>query len=135
MRAKFLIGILAAGLALPSAAAAQKVPEVIQTSEVTVGDISFVKLPGNPDLGYKWRVNRERSRGLDRVKVEKIGWLKAPQERALFAEARSRLNVLLTGKSAGQADVAFDYYRSFGGRIISRTSIVRVTVKPKAENQ
>ena len=135
MRAKFLIGILAAGLALPSVALAQKVPEVIKTSEVTVGGIAFVKLPGNPDLGYKWRVNPERSRGLERVKVEKIGWLKAPQERALFAEARSRLNVLLTGQAAGQADVAFDYYRSFGGRVISKTSIVRVTVKPRVSEK
>lgn len=135
MKAKLIIGILAAVLALPSGASAGKEPEIIETSEVSVGDIAFVKLPGNPDLGYKWRVNREKSRGLDRVKVEKIGWLKAPQERALFAEARSRLNVLLTGMAAGQADVAFDYYRSFGGRVISKTSIVRVTVRPRPADQ
>jgi len=114
---------------------AAKEPKIIETSEVSVGSIAFVKLPGNPDLGYKWRLNREKSRGLDLVKVEKIGWLKGQQKLSIFAEARSRLNVLLTGKAAGQADVAFDYYKSFGGRMISRTSIIRVTVTPKLANQ
>lgn len=135
MKTHLKIGFVLAALVFPGGAHAGKEPEIINTSEVSVGDIAFVKLPGNPDLGYKWRLNREMSRGLERVAVEKIGWLKQPQERSLFAKARSRLNVLLTGKSAGQADIAFDYYRYFGGRIISKTSIVRVNVKPKLANQ
>lgn len=135
MRKFLAITICAAALGLPTYALAEREPDIIATSEIAVGDISFVKLPGNPDLGYKWRLNSEKSRGLEFVQVDKIGWLKGQQKRSLFAEARSRLNILLTGKAAGQAEVAFDYYKYFGGRLISRTSFIQVTVKPKSSKQ
>jgi hypothetical protein len=40
------------------------------------------------------------------------------------------MNVSISGKAAGEANFAFDYYRRVGGRIVSKTSVVRVIVKP-----
>ncbi len=122
--------VIAAGMA-PHPAIAGDGPRVIETRQVMVGDKTFVKLTGNPDLGYKWRLNKSKSAGLDHVKVDVIGWLKVGKDTSMFADNRSRLNVLLTGKAAGRSEIAFDYYRMFRGREVSRTSVVQVTVMPK----
>lgn len=40
------------------------------------------------------------------------------------------MNVSISGKAAGEAHLALDYYRRVGGRIVLKTSIVHVIVKP-----
>lgn len=110
-------------------------PEIIQTHEVTAGDVLFLKLPGNPDQGYRWRLNAEKSRGLGLVAVDQIGWIMAPKVKSMFFQEQSTLNVSVKAAHAGQADLAFDYYRNLGGRIMNRTSMVRVIVKPKIARQ
>jgi predicted secreted protein len=110
-------------------------PQIILTSETKVGDVVFVKLPGNPQEGYKWRLNKELSTGLDLVSVDQIGWLMAPKVKSMFYQPKSVLNVSVRARASGQADLAFDYYRKYSGYTYSKTSMVRVIIKPTLTNQ
>ena len=53
----------------------------------------------------------------------------------MFFQQRSVLNVSVRAKAAGQAHLAFDYYRTLGGRTYSKTSLVRVIIKPTLVSQ
>lgn len=119
----------------PDTAIAAKKIEVIQTSETKVGEVLFLKLPGNPKGGYKWRLNKKLSKGLDLVAVDQIGWIMAQTEKSMFFQNKNVLNVSVRANRSGQADLAFDYYRYSGGRMISKTSIVRVIIKPTLASQ
>lgn len=125
--------ILAAGIAVtaPSAvAASQEVPKMIKTS---VGKLVMLKLPGNPRAGYKWQLNKKKSKGLKLVTVDQIGWIMAPEARSMFFSKASILNVGVKGLKAGEANLAFDYYRTWGSQTSVRTSMVKVIVEPKAK--
>jgi predicted secreted protein len=119
----------------PGTAIATKKIKIIQTSETKVGEVLFLKLPGNPKGGYKWRLNKELSKGLDLVAVNQIGWIMAPTEKSMFFQNQNVLNVSVRANSSGQADLAFDYYRYAGGRMISKTSMVRGIIKPILASQ
>jgi len=110
-------------------------PKIILTSETKVGEVVFLKLPGNPQTGYKWRLNKNLSTGLDLVSVDLMGWLMAPKGRSIFYQPQSVLNVSVQAKASGQAQLAFDYYRKLSGRTFSKTSMVRVIIKPTQINQ
>ncbi len=110
-------------------------PQIILTSETKVGDVVFVKLPGNPQEGYKWRLNKELSTGLDLVSVDQIGWLMAPKVKSMFYQPKSVLNVAIRARASGQAQLAFDYYRRHSGYTYSKTSMVRVIIKPTLARQ
>jgi len=110
-------------------------PQIILTSETKVGDVVFVKLPGNPQEGYKWRLNKELSTGLDLVSVDQIGWLMAPKVKSMFYQPKSVLNVAIRARASGQAQLAFDYYRRYSGYTYSKTSMVRVIIKPTLARQ
>jgi len=129
-----IIAMLLLVSASVSASAAED-PKIILTSETKVGEVVFLKLPGNPQVGYKWRLNKELSTGLDLVSVDQIGWQMAPKGRSMFFQQRSVLNVVVRAKAAGQAQLAFDYYRRLSGRTYSKTSLVRVIIKPTQISQ
>ncbi len=48
----------------------------------------------------------------------------------MFYQPQSVLNVSVRAKASGQAQLAFDYYRRLSGRTFSKTSMVRVIIKP-----
>jgi predicted secreted protein len=116
-------------------AMAAKELKVIQTSETKVGEVVFLKLPGNPKAGYKWRLNRDLSKGLDLVSVDQIGWLIAPKGKSMFFQSQSVLNVSVKAKASGQANLAFDYYRRISGNTFVKTSLVRIIIKPTLASQ
>ncbi|MFQ5625436.1 MAG: hypothetical protein ACE5FM_02150 [Methyloligellaceae bacterium] len=133
MRRLMLIVAIALLVSGPAASVCAKVLKIIETVEASAGGVVFVKLPGDPSVGYKWRLNKNLSTGLDLVEVDQLGWL-VPKRRSIFfrvQRARSVQNIAVRAKAAGQADLAFDYYRRLGGRTYSRTSIVRVIIAPK----
>ena len=66
-----------------TAMAAEELP-IIQTSDIKIGEITFLKLPGDPQAGYKWRLDKELSKGLNLFLVDQIGWLIAPEEKSMF---------------------------------------------------
>ena len=101
--------------------------------KTSVGQLVMLKLPGNPRAGYKWQLNKEKSKGLKLVTVDQIGWIMAPEARSMFFTKASILNVGVTGLKAGEADLAFDYYRTWGTHTSVRTSIVKVIVAPQSK--
>ena len=119
----------------PAAPAWAKAPRIIQTVETTAGEVVFFKLPGNPSAGYNWKLNKRLSTGLDLVKVDQLGWLLAQKGKNFFIQEQSVQNIAVWAKTSGQADLAFDYFRKMGGRRYTRTSIVRVIIKPRLAAQ
>ena len=134
MRRLMLIVAIALLVSGPAASLCAKEFKIIQTLEAKAGGLMFLKLPGNPSVGYKWRLNKKLSKGLNLVEVDQLGWL-VQQRRSIFfrvQRAQGVQNIAVWAKAAGQADLAFDYYRRMGGRTYSRTSIVRVIIRPKS---
>ena len=126
----------------PAAPAWAKAPQIIQTLETTAGQVVFFKLPGNPSAGYNWKLNKDLSTGLELVKVDELGWLLAQKKRSfffqtqsVFFQAQSVQNIAVWAKASGQADLAFDYFRKIAGRRYTKTSIVRVIIKPRMAAQ
>ena len=134
MRRLMLIVAIALLVSGPAAPVCAKEFKIIQTIEARAGEIMFLKLPGDPSVGYKWRLNNKLSKGLDLVEVDQLGWLREQKVRSIFfrvQRAQSVQNIAVLAKAAGQAHLAFDCYRRMGGRTYNRTSIVRVIIKPK----
>jgi len=116
--------------ASPSVVWAKQKLKVIETQSTRVGEVVFVKLPGNPTIGYKYRLNRELSKGLDLVKVDFLGWLMTSKTRTIFFRKRDTMNVAVRAKAAGQVELAFDYYRNISDQTHLTTSLVHVNIKP-----
>ncbi len=135
MHRLFVIAAMLMLVSGPVPAKAAKELKLIQTSETKVGDVVFLKLPGNPKAGYKWRLNKDLSKGLDLVSVDQIGWLIAPKGKSMFFQSQSVLNVSVKAKASGQADLAFDYFRRISGSTFVKTSLVRVIIKPTLASQ
>ncbi len=135
MRLHLLIAATVMLVLGPNTPAWAREPKIIQNLETMAGEIVFLKLPGNPTIGFKWRLNKALSRGLHLVKVDQIGWLMAQKGRSMFFQEQSMLNVAVWAETAGKVDLAFDYYRRIGGRTYNKTSIVRVVIKPKLAAQ
>jgi len=104
--------------------------KLLETQETRAGETIFIKLPGNPAIGYKYKLNRNLSSGLHLVNVIILGWLMTSKSQTIFFRRRDVLNVAILAKSPGQVDLAFDYYRRIGGRTRKSTSMVRVIIKP-----
>ncbi len=59
----------------------------------------------------------------------------APKVKSMFFQQQSVLNVAVRAKASGKAHLAFDYYRSYSGYTYSKTSMVRVIIKPTLARQ
>ena len=75
------------------------------------------------------------SENLDLVAVDPIGWQIRPksQRSSLFFQGDpATMNYSVLPKHAGEADLAFDYYRNWGNRAQMKTKTIRVVIKPAA---
>ncbi|MEM8744017.1 MAG: protease inhibitor I42 family protein [Pseudomonadota bacterium] len=113
-----------------SVAVASEPREIEQSHEARVGQHLFLKLPGDPGKGYKWRFNPGESDGAHLVNVDPLGWLMARKGVSIFFQELSVLNVAVTAKAAGRADLAFDYYRDIGKRRFTKTRYFRIDIRP-----
>ncbi len=104
--------------------------KLIETRETKAGEIIFLKLPGNPDIGYRYRLNRELSSGLHLVDVDFLGWLMTSKSQTIFFRKRDVMNVVVRIQAPGQVELAFDYYRKISGRTRVSTKLVRINIKP-----
>ncbi|MDA7947017.1 MAG: protease inhibitor I42 family protein [Hyphomicrobiaceae bacterium] len=121
----------ALALALFSSAAVASEPREIEKSyNARVGEQLFLKLPGDPEKGYKWRFNPGASAGAHLVNVDPLGWLLAKKGVSIFFQELSVLNVAVKAKAAGRADLAFDYYRDVGRRRFTKTRYFRIDIRP-----
>ncbi len=126
--------IMLAALVIFAGSIATRAATVIpETMELSVGEIVMLKLPGNRRAGYRWMLNKTLSRGLDLVTVDQVGWIMAPEAKTLFLrKTLSVLNIAVRGRAAGEADLAFDYYRFWGNRATIKTITIKVIVRPAA---
>lgn len=126
-----LLAALALALAFPA-------PKVLAASdgaeakEARVGQPLILKFPGNREAGYRWRLNEEKSSGLDLVEVDQVAWTipNDNESRSIFFSSPSVLSFRVVPKAAGEADLAFDYFRTWGNKPYVRTQNVRVTISP-----
>lgn len=109
--------------------------KVISTEEIKAGEILFIKLPGNPDIGYKYRLNKELSSGLHLVDVDFLGWLMTSKSQTIFFRKRDVMNVAVRTSAPGKAELAFDYYRRISGRTSKSTKLVHINIKPSKYTQ
>ncbi|MHA1163978.1 MAG: protease inhibitor I42 family protein [Alphaproteobacteria bacterium] len=109
--------------------------KLIDTQEIKNGEILFLKLPGNPDIGYKYKLNRELSSGLHLVDIDFLGWLMTSKSQTIFFRKRDVMNVAVRTKAPGQAELAFDYYRRISGRTRTTTTLVRINIKMSKANR
>ena len=113
-----------------AAAVASEPHEIEQSHDARVGEQLFLKLPGDPDQGYKWRFNAEASKGANLVSVDQLGWFIAKKGASMFFQEKSVLNVAVHAKATGRADLAFDYYRHTGERLFTKTRYFRINIRP-----
>lgn len=109
--------------------------KLIDTQETKAGEILFLKLPGNPSIGYKYRLNQEFSSGLHLVDVDLLGWLMTSRSQTIYFRRRDVMNVAVHIKAPGVAELAFDYYRRISGRTRLTTTLVRLNIKPSDNRQ
>ncbi len=113
-----------------AAALASEARKIEQSHEARIGEQLFLKLPGNPDQGYKWRFNPTASDGAHLVNVDPLGWFIARKGVSMFFREQSVLNVAVRTKAAGRADLAFEYYRDIGKRRFTKTRYFRIDIRP-----
>jgi predicted secreted protein len=120
---------LAALVAFSDASAAI---EIEAEQEARVGKMLILKLPGNRKAGYRWHLNEEKSRGLDLVDVDQIAWTIPNDDnvRSMFFRNHSVLSIRIMPQAAGEANLAFDYFRLWGNKPFVKTHMVRVTISP-----
>ncbi len=109
--------------------------KLIDTQETKAGEILFLKLPGNPSIGYKYRLNKAFSSGLHLVDVDFLGWIMTSKDQTIFFRRRDVMNVVVRIKAPGVAELAFDYYRRISGRTRLTTTLVRINIKPSNNRQ
>jgi len=127
----FVVAALLAAFACsaPSVQAATKAPDAAQGK---VGEMFILRFPGNRAAGYRWRLNKERSSGLELVEVNQIAWTipNGTARTSIFFKNPSILSIRLMPKAQGDAKLAFDYFRTWGNRPFVKTHFVDVPIPP-----
>ena len=130
-------GFFMAVLIFASAAPAPVViaDEKDETRSARVGELIILRLPGNREGGFRWRLDKTKSKGLENVEVKPIGWTIQPDNGGslFFRRELPIMSMSVLPKAAGQAEIAFEYYRLWNTRpnFQPRTKYVRVTIKPR----
>lgn len=122
------IALLAGGASLGAAAM-----QPDEERRAHVGEVLLLKLEGNRDAGYRWSFNREASRGADLVTVDQVAWNKRHTGTSIFFAPPAVLTIAVVAKAPGEADLAFDYVRTWGKKPLVRTHVVRVIIGPKVD--
>lgn len=105
-----------------------------ETRQARVGEMLILRLPGNREGGFRWRIDREKSDGLENVEVKPIGWMTKPNsQKSLFFRELPVMSISVLPKSAGKAKIALEYYRIYHTRpnFQPRTKFVRLHIKAR----
>lgn len=105
-----------------------------ETRQARVGEMLILRLPGNREGGFRWRIVREKSDGLENVEVKPIGWMTKPDsQKSMFFRELPVMSISVLPTAAGQAKIALEYYRIYHTRpnYQPRTKFVRVHIKPR----
>lgn len=82
------------------------------SKQTTVGEPLVLHLEGKPKMGYAWRVNVEKSHGLELVKLDRMGWTFSNERRGSGNFTKpGTLRYAVHPKQAGSALIVFEYFR------------------------
>ncbi|MCG8560747.1 MAG: protease inhibitor I42 family protein [Hyphomicrobiales bacterium] len=96
--------------------------------DAKVGQKLILDFPGNRVAAHRWRLVKEKSRGLELVEVSPIGWIISPERTSLYAnEDTMRFGVL--AKAPGRASLTFEHnYRGWANRYYFRWETIEVVI-------
>ena len=66
-------------------------------------------------MGFAWRLDRKRSRGLQLVTIKQLGWSFPPARGSGTYGRPGILRYLVVGKRPGRAKLVFEYQRQVEG--------------------
>lgn len=79
--------------------------------KVTIAENLVLRLEGKPAMGFVWRLDPERSSGLDLVSVDRLGWSFAAGRGSASFTKPGVLRYLVVGQRVGTASLVFEYRR------------------------
>lgn len=123
-----LLFVAAAACAAIGFAVAGNNPKATGIKDARVGQRLILDFPGNRSAAQRWRLVREKSRGLELVDVDPIGWIISPERSSLYAnEDTMRFSVI--AKTPGRASLTFEHnYRGWGNRYYFKWKTVDVVI-------
>ncbi len=102
------------------------------SKQTTVGEPLVLHLKGKPKMGYAWRVNAKKSRGLDLVKLDRMGWTFADERRGSGSFTKpGTLRYAVHPKQAGSAMIVFEYFRKEANASPSASRQYTIEIRPK----
>ena len=123
--------LLAAALAAATLMATVPARAGEQIRAARVGEIFLLKFPGNRDGGYLWRLNKEKSTGLERVAVKDVGWTIHQSGGSILFRKASVMSISVLPKAPGKARLVFEYVRHWSHQRALKTEFVQMTIRPK----
>ncbi|MGI9382220.1 MAG: hypothetical protein ACR2PO_03630 [Methyloligellaceae bacterium] len=107
--------------------------EITSVKDAKVGQMLILDFPGNRLAAHRWRLVREKSRGLKLVDVDPIGWIISPERSSLYAnEDTMRFRVL--AKAPGRASLTFEHnYRGWANRYYFKWETIEVVIRPEQD--
>ncbi len=128
---RILVLILMLGTALLVPAVAGDVQSVTEVKQAQVGQTLILNFPGNRKAARRWRFVRDRSKGLEVVDVDTLGWIISTDGNSPAKRNRDRMRFRVLAKAAGQADLTFEFTRrGWSGKYRFEWKMVRVVVTP-----
>ena len=123
-----ILGVAAIACAVVGFAVADDDPKITTIRDAKVGEKLILDFPGNRVAAHRWRLVKEKSRGLDLVEVDPIGWIISPERSSLYAnEDTMRFRVL--AKAPGRASLTFEHnYRGWANRYYFKRETIEVVI-------
>lgn len=101
------------------------------TKQTRVNQPIVLHLPGKPKRGYEWRINAERSQGLDLVTLDPMGWSFESERRG--SENFTKPGVLryaVRPKKVGRAVLILEYFRPESAASASAERRIEINILP-----
>ena len=114
--------------------AAPAVSQAVDTEQIKaqVGEMLIVRLPGQPDSGYKWRINTAESLGRDLVLVRELGWTYKEVRGSFTVQHVGILRYTVETKAPGKALLVFEYLRMVPEPPRGRRRMFEIDIAPAA---
>lgn len=134
MRFVRLILMFWLGLAPGHAAVAgdESGPRIVQAE---VGKVLILDFPGNRHMAHRWRLVEEKSRGLNKVSVDPLGWIIA-KEGSIFFSNNDTMRYRVIPRAPGEASLTFEHnYRGWNKKYHFTWKTVRLVISPAPGTQ
>ncbi len=102
------------------------------SKQTTVGEPLVLHLEGKPKMGYGWRINAKKSRGLDLIKVDRMGWTFSNERPGSGSFTKpGTLRYAVHPQQAGSALIVFEYFRKESNASPSASWQYAIDIRPR----